>query len=526
MNAAMKTPPAEKLRGYLLGTLPLEENNEVSSWMQSQPQVATAFSTISAQDAITLALAEPSCLACDPSAVEEVIQKVRLATKGGASRPLAKELGDPDRTQPLSNLMRDATPAAPIKFGVYRVIEELGKGGQGVVHRVMDEKLQREAAVKVLVPQSSDNQQHRERFLREARIAAAIRSDHIVTIYQVGEEDGRLYLAMELLKGSTLEDWLRAKQGPVTLPEIARITREMLTGLAAAHEKRLIHRDIKPGNLWIEQGSGRLKIMDFGLGREVSDRNGVTQSGSVVGTPAYMAPEQATGQHVDARADMFSVGIVLYRMIAGCSPYQRDDVLATLAALANVEPAPLKGIPPELNRFIARLTSKAASGRPANAQAALQEWAAIEPKVLAQRAKNDGRRTRWQIAAGWLATAALIFGAVTLIIQYKNGKWDVKLKIVPNPPDTPSSPEDKQKGEQPTPPPTPVIGGRIQVGSRVRVTKYTSSFLDASGGNFVRTVDEGERGVVDEVPESSNYCRVRWKDNSESWVSQGCLAVE
>lgn len=141
--------------------------------------------------------------------------------------------------------------------------------------------------------------------------------------------------------------------------------RELLTGLAAAHAKGLVHRDIKPSNLWIEQGSGRLKILDFGLGLRDDDRRPVTR-GSICGTPEYMSPEQTTGQAVDALCvDLFSVGVVIHRMLTGSSPFFRGDMTATLAAVRKADPEPLRDVPVALRRFVERLLSKAGSGRPA-----------------------------------------------------------------------------------------------------------------------------------------------------------------
>src|SRR5262249_28475988 len=147
-------------------------------------------------------------------------------------------------------------------------------------------------ALKVLKPEHAASPVARQRFLREAQAVAALEHDHIVAIYQVGEDRGVLFLAMPLLRGETLQNRLH-REGALAPAEVVRIGREVATGLAAAHAHGLVHRDIKPGNIWLEDGTGRVKILDFGLARPAQDEAHLTQSGAVVGTPAYMAPEQA-----------------------------------------------------------------------------------------------------------------------------------------------------------------------------------------------------------------------------------------
>ena len=172
----------------------------------------------------------------------------------------------------------------------------------------------------------------RERFLREARSAAAVEHDHIVAIYQVGEDRGVPYLAMPLLKGEPLDARLqRDKRLPPA--EVLRVARETASGLEAARQRGMIHRDIKPANLWLEEGSGRVKILDFGLARTAADAGHLTQQGAIVGTPAYMAPEQAGGK-TDHRADLFSLGCVMYRMATGELPFKGADTISTLMAVA------------------------------------------------------------------------------------------------------------------------------------------------------------------------------------------------
>jgi serine/threonine protein kinase len=263
----------------------------------------------------------------------------------------------------------------------------------------------------------------RERFLREARTAAAIEHDNIVAIYQVDEDRGVPFIAMPLLKGCSLEDWLRGQTDrPLPLPLILKLGREVAAGLAAAHAHGLIHRDIKPANIFLQslvrgplsvvkdptpsaalslttdQGprvkDHRVKILDFGLARLTAGEQHLTLSGMIMGTPAYMAPEQArTGSTVDARADLFSLGVVLYRLCTGTLPFRGDDMMSTLMSLAMDTPTPPRTLNPDLpsalSALVMRLLEKEPDNRPGSAEdvvAAITEietaQAADEPVVL------------------------------------------------------------------------------------------------------------------------------------------------
>lgn len=512
MNRAVNTPPPEKLRGFLLGTLPLDENDEVASWVQSQPRAETVFNRISAQDTITLALAEPGRELCDPAVVRAVIQHVQRVMNIPSDTPEEPDRRDLPRTvEHVGREPQGAWSAVPVRLGDYRDFRFLARGGMGIVYEAVHDRLGRKSAVKVLDPERLSDPTYRERFFHEARIAASIRSDHIVTIYHVGEEENHPYLAMELLQGETLEDWLRIKGSPPTLPEVARIVRELLTGLAAAHAKGLIHRDIKPSNLWIEQGSGRLKILDFGLARATTIGD-PRQGGSICGTPEYMSPEQTTGQAVDARVDLFSVGVVIHRMLTGSSPFFRGDMAATLAAVRKADPEPLRDVPVALRRFVERLLSKAGSGRPANAQVALDEWLAIEPELLSVRRRGGSTRSTWKIAAGLFASAVILSAFVFKLERDGDGQWSIELRW--------------SSDESPNPRPTPVPSKIIGENARVRVKEYTQVFLDDSSNNEDGFVDVGDRGKVTKMSGSKNRCRVQWEGKLESWVSRDCLELE
>ena len=198
-----------------------------------------------------------------------------------------------------------------------------------------------------MLPVLAASETARERFLREARIAASVEHDHVVVIHQVGEERGVPFLAMPLLHGESLDERLN-REGRLPIGEVLRIGREAALGLAAAHERGLVHRDVKPANLWLEEGTGRVKVLDFGLARAAKAGVQLTQQGAIVGTPAYMAPEQASGEAVDARSDLFGLGCVLYRMATGEPPFQGKDAVSTVMSVARDNPAPPSTVNPEV----------------------------------------------------------------------------------------------------------------------------------------------------------------------------------
>jgi serine/threonine protein kinase len=259
----------------------------------------------------------------------------------------------------------------------------LGKGGMGFVFRAEDLALLRPVALKVMNPQAYGTGDGGQRFLREARIMAAIKHDHLVTVYQAGQEGAVYYLAMELLEGETIGDFIR-RTGPCGTAEVLRLGRETAQGLAAVHRHGLIHRDIKPTNIWLEAAGGRVKILDFGLARFVHEDARLTQSGAVLGTPSFMSPEQARCVALDARSDLFSLGCVMYCLCIGKPPFEADSVMGVLTALAVDHPRPVHelnpALPRELGELIIDLLAKDPAHRPATAEAVVERLQQIEAR--------------------------------------------------------------------------------------------------------------------------------------------------
>jgi serine/threonine protein kinase len=265
-------------------------------------------------------------------------------------------------------------------LGPYRVLKALGKGGMGAVYLAVDTRLDRKLALKVMLPEFAADRDAKGRFLREARAAAKVAHDNVVTVYEADERDGVPYITMQLLQGYPLDEFL-TKKGTPSLRHVIRIARETALGLAAAHKLGLVHRDIKPANLWLEAPNGRVKVLDFGLAKPVGTAVDLTQSGAVVGSPAYMSPEQARGLKVDHRTDLFSLGAVLYRLCTGANPFTGPTVMAVLMALGTEEPVPVRAsnpnVPEPLAALIHRLLAKKPGDRPQTAVEVAKQLLAI-----------------------------------------------------------------------------------------------------------------------------------------------------
>lgn len=241
-------------------------------------------------------------------------------------------------------------------FGQYRIIGLLGGGGMGVVYRAEDTKLRRQAALKFLPESIGHDPSARERFLREARAASALQHPHICTVYEINESaDGRIYLAMALYEGQTVCDAL--KEGALRPDRALEIAQAIAEGLAAAHERGITHRDIKPDNVFLTADGG-VRILDFGLAK-TGDSGLITRAGSTLGTAAYMSPEQARGEEVDHRTDIWSLGVVLYEMLSGRRPFQGSFPQAVIYGLLNTEPEPLSVLAPHVPLHLASVVERA-----------------------------------------------------------------------------------------------------------------------------------------------------------------------
>src|SRR5262249_42432329 len=281
--------------------------------------------------------------------------------------------------------------------GRYEGSRVRGGGGMGVVLKAFDAALHRVVAIRVLAPQLATSAAARKRFEREARAAAAISHEHIVAIYAVEETKGLPYLMMEYVAGVSLQERLD-QRGVLELKEVLRIGMQTAKGLAAAQAEGLVHRDIKPANILLYNGVERVKITDFGLARAADDAS-LTQSGYVTGTPQYMAPEQARGDAVDHRADLFSLGSVLYALCTGRPPFRASTALAVLRRVSEESPQPLAEINPDVPRWLIEIIEKLHAKSPAERFQSAQEVADLLGQHLAELQRTGevgGQKTKPQ----------------------------------------------------------------------------------------------------------------------------------
>ena len=285
-------------------------------------------------------------------------------------------------------------PAYLGRLGPYEVIGVLGEGGMGVVLKAFDPSLSRVVAIKVLAPQMAASGAARRRFFREAKAAAAVVHDHVVAIYAV-DTDPRSslpYLVMPCIAGHSLQERID-RDGPLRPEEVLRIGMQAALGLAAAHAQGLVHRDIKPSNILLENGVERVKITDFGLARAIDDAS-QSQSGVVAGTPQYMSPEQASGETSDHRADLFSLGSVLYAMCAGHSPFRAKTTMGVLRRVCDESPRPLVEINPDVPEALESVIERLHAKDPSKRYQSASEVAEVLGQQLAEFQRPGARHSR------------------------------------------------------------------------------------------------------------------------------------
>ncbi|MCC9642900.1 serine/threonine protein kinase [Rhodopirellula sp. JC740] len=343
--------------------------------------------------------------------------------------------------RPLSFLDEPTDGDSIGRFARYEIKEILGRGGMGIVMRALDTSLGRQCAVKVLSPELATSAAARKRFSREARSAAAVVHPHVVPIQTVDEHNGLPYLVMPVVEGQSLQQRVE-RGGPLSPLETVRIATQIAEGLTAAHEQGLIHRDIKPANILLENGVERVQITDFGLARAVDDAS-MTRSGVIAGTPQYMSPEQAHGDAMDHRSDLFSLGSVIYFMLTGRSPFRAETTMGVLNRIGNDAPRSLREInsdvPDWLESLVMRLLSKNPSHRyqqSADVAEVLKGWQAYlldptrsppepikpiatSPTKLKGGGSFIGTRFPWILAAGMFGFFA--WAAIVLVLQSDNG---------------------------------------------------------------------------------------------------------
>ncbi len=381
----------------------------------------------------------------------------------------------------------------------YRLEDLLGRGGMGAVYRAEDLRLGRKVALKLLAPELAENERFRERFLRESQLAASLDHPHIVPIYAAGEAAGQLYLAMRYVQGYDLKQLL-AREGPLAPGRALGLLEQVADALDAAHERGLIHRDVKPGNILIAERAGRehCYLADFGLTKQTSSISGLTGTGELVGTVAYVSPEQIRGEAVDARADVYALGCVLYECLTGEQPFARESDVAMLWAHVNDSPpAVATELGGEIDRVLVEALAKAPADRPqscgelvASARAALGLTAPAAPSVRRRRSLRL-RRPRGRLAALLGAVGAGLVAAALAVFVL--GQDAAPIVILPNSVALIDAETGEVTAQIPVgirPGPVAVGGGSVWVGN---LQDRTLTRIDERQREAVGTISLGNR---------------------------------
>ena len=468
----------ESLESYLRGQMTPEENANLESHLSHCQRCRESIESLSAE----------------PEVWSNALEL--LAHEGVAT---AQSTGESSRSSSLTNglhlidaLMPTDDPEMLGRLGDYEISGIVGIGGMGAVLRGFDKSLRRVVAIKVMAPHLAGSGPARTRFQREARAAAAITHDNVIDIYGVSESNGIPYLVMPYARGPSLQKRID-QSGPLMPVEVVRIGWQIASGLAAAHEQGLVHRDIKPANILLNEGIERLWITDFGVARAIDDAS-MTQTGLIAGTPQYMSPEQARGETVDYRSDLFSLGSILYTACTGRPPFRSEAAYGVLRRITDSDPRPIREINPEipvwLCHVVDRLMAKHPDDRFEHAQevaecleaclAHLQQPTQVDlPSSIANPAERPIRRDLQSAAAqtkppsnprSFSIRSLGVFAVTSILLFAASGLFAFQLT-------NPASIEGTWTGEQ---------WSQVQLQtSKEAPGWYTGEFTDASGSRGV-----------------------------------------
>ena len=419
MSVSSKCPSSADLRELLEGNVADSDQAGVVSHLDQCPSCQQSLEALAKGDssfAVTVLeqseYKTPDANSAFWPALQEAEQTLTVAAHAASKSSPEISLDFLDPSEDGSHL------GSLSHFNIVRVV---GRGGMGVVLHATDTYLERDVAVKVLDPDVAKDELARTRFCREARAAASISHENVVAVHQVEHEEGKdlPFLVMELISGESLEKKLQ-REGRLSLREIVSIGMQTAAGLAAAHDKGLIHRDIKPGNILLEKSGQRVKLTDFGLARAAEDVR-LTRSGLVAGTPLYMSPEQASGEELDARSDLFSLGVVLYELAAGEPPFNGKTPLAVLKRSTEEQPQPLRERNPDLPEWFVHIVDRLLAKNPKDRFQSAREvadtlehfWAKLKSSETLVCPKKKAANTWRAVAIGSAAGLfTLMLGAV------------------------------------------------------------------------------------------------------------------
>ena len=331
------------------------------------------------------------------------------STPASASpQPAPRAPDAPSLTRTVEPYLRGLAAGTAVA-GKYRIVGEIGRGGMGVVYEADDLKLRRTVALKFLPGELTNDAEARERFVHEARAASVLDNPHICTIYEIGESgSGQMFIAMALCHGESLR--AKVKRGPLAPPEALAIAAQVADGLAAAHENSIVHRDVKPGNILVSK-DGTARVADFGLAKIAGEAR-LTRPGASIGTVAYMSPEQIRGEDVDARTDVWSLGVVLYEMLTGNLPFHGENEHSFAYAIVHSDPKPLGDFPPGTPAGCSPIIAKALAKDPSARFASAREMSEALASVMA----GAGYRPRPRSALRRIALPAVIGAAAIFAV--------------------------------------------------------------------------------------------------------------
>ena len=311
-------------------------------------------------------------------------------------------------------------PAPMDRLGRYQIREIIGEGAMACVYKAYDPEINRALAIKLLKAQLRLDGEYRNRFLREAKGAGVLSHPNIVTVHDVGEDQGHPYIAMELVEGQTLAEELKARKA-ISTKDIVEIGIQLARALDYAHKKGIVHRDVKPGNIMRLTDTNTIKVADFGIcridGSDTADATQQTQIGNVLGTPHYMSPEQVVGEKVDSRSDLFSAGVVLYQLLTGHLPFEGDTLISVAYKITKTDPPSLDKVRGDLPLSLRRIIERALKKQPEKRFQSGEEFAQALVGVareLAEEGQKQGRRGI-PLAVRWAATMAAVV-AVTMTL--------------------------------------------------------------------------------------------------------------